>query len=83
VCSIDGGCQWTTAHTSWTQVSGKDYWSNGNGSTLPDGNIDEAYLCIGSAPSDWNNYTASHSLTTLLSQPETSAKPIPAGTCTS
>ena len=83
VCSIDGGCQWTTAHTSWTQVSGKDYWthSNANGSALPDGNIDEAYLCIGSAPSDWNSYATSHSSTTLLGQPETSVTPVPAGTC--
>ena len=85
VCSVDGGCQWATAHTSWTQVSGKDYWthSNANGSALPDGNIAEAYLCIGSAPSDWNSYAGSHSLTTLLSQPETSVAPVPAGTCSS
>ena len=85
VCSIDGSCQWATAHTSWTQVSGKDYWthSNANGSALPDGNIDEAYLCTGSAPSDWNSYAATHSLATLLSQPETSVTPVPAGTCSS
>ena len=83
VCSIDGSCQWTTAHSSWTQVAGKDYWTHSNGATLPDGNIGEAYLCIGSAPSDWNSYATSHSLTTLLGQPETSVIPVPAGTCSS
>ena len=83
VCTIDGGCQWTTAHTSWTQVAGKDYWthSNATGSSLPDGNIDEVYLCIGSAPSDWTSYATTHALTTLLIQPETSVTPVPAGTC--
>lgn len=81
VCSLDGGCQWQTTHTSWPQVTGKDYWINSTGQPLGDGNSSEAYLCLGSSPTDWTSYTSSHSFDTLLNRPETSATPIPAGTC--
>jgi hypothetical protein len=81
VCSLDGGCQWQTTHTSWRQVPGSDYWINSTGQPLGDGNSAEAYLCIGSSPADWTSYTSSHSFDTLLSSPESSAAPVPAGTC--
>jgi hypothetical protein len=81
VCYIDGGCQWQTTHTSWPQVSGKDYWINSTGQPLPDGNSAEAYLCLGSAPTDWSTYTNTRDFAALLNSPETSASPIPNGTC--
>ena len=81
VCGIDGGCQWQTSHTTWRQIAGSEYWINSTGSPLPDGNQAEAYLCIGSSPAAWTSYASSHNLDTLLGQPDTSAKPVPAGTC--
>lgn len=81
VCAVDGGCQWQTAHTSWRQVAGSDYWINSTGQPLPDGNQAEAYLCLGSAPAAWTSYSSTHNFDTLQSQPATSAAPIPAGTC--
>ena len=81
VCSIDGGCQWQTTHTSWPQIPGTDYWINSTSQPLGDGNNAEAYLCLGSSPTDWTNYTNNHSLDTLLARPETSTAPLPAGTC--
>jgi hypothetical protein len=86
VCSIDGGCKWQSAHTSWTQLTGKDYWTNGpsgNASALPDGDLEEAYLCIGSSPTDWDDYANTHAVVDLLGRPETSARPVPAGSCAS
>jgi hypothetical protein len=81
VCSIDGGCQWQTAHTSWAQVPGKDAWIYSTGATLSDAHQADAYLCVGSSPADWSAYSNSPSFTTLLAQPETSANPLPTGTC--
>jgi hypothetical protein len=81
VCSIDGGCQWQTSHTSWQQVPGSDYWINSTGQPLPDGNQAEAYPCLGSSPTAWTSYTSTHNLDTLQNQPDTSAKPVPTGTC--
>lgn len=80
VCGIDT-CQWGSAHTSWSQVSGKDYWLNSTGSTLPDGNAAEAYLCIGTSSADWSTYSTGRNFASLLAQPETSASPLPSGTC--
>jgi hypothetical protein len=82
VCAIDSGCLWQSAHTSWKQVPGKDYWVNSTGHTLPDGNLAEAYLCVGSSPSNWSTYASGHSFDTLTRQPETSAAPLAAGVCT-
>jgi hypothetical protein len=81
VCAIDGGCQWQISHISWRQISSSGYWINSTGNPLPDGNLAEAYLCLGSAPADWTSYTSNHNLDTLLAQPDTSAAPVPAGTC--
>jgi hypothetical protein len=81
VCSIDGGCLWQTAHTSWTQLTGTDYWVKSTGQVLSDGNLAEAYLCVGSSPASWTAYTSGHNFDTLMSQPDTSAKPLPSGTC--
>ena len=81
VCSIDNGCLWQTAHTSWTQLSGKDYWVKSIGQLLPDGDLADAYLCVGSSPASWTSYTSSHNFDTLMSQPTTSAQPLPSGTC--
>lgn len=81
VCSIDGACQWQTSHTSWNQITGKDYWTLSTGQTLPDGDNADAYLCLGSAPSTWSTYANDHNFDTLLAAPQTTATPLPAGTC--
>ncbi|HEX3334881.1 MAG TPA: hypothetical protein VHS54_00375 [Jatrophihabitans sp.] len=80
VCDIDTGCQWQTAHAAWPQIPGMDYWLN-SGQPLPDGNTAEAYLCLGSSPSDWTVYTSTRDFDALVGRPETSASPVPAGTC--
>jgi hypothetical protein len=77
---IDTGCQWQTAHAAWPQIPGMDYWLN-SGQPLPDGNTAEAYLCLGSSPSDWTVYTSTRDFDALVGRPETSASPVPAGTC--
>jgi hypothetical protein len=82
VCAVDAGCLWQSAHTAWKQIAGKDYWVNSTGQTLPDGNLAEAYLCVGSSPANWSAYSTSHSFDSLTSQPETSAAPVTAGVCT-
>jgi hypothetical protein len=83
VCAIDGGCQWQSAYTAWSQVPGSDYWLNQapTGQTLSDGDSADAYLCVGSSAADWTTYTSSHDFTALFAMPETNATPIPAGTC--
>jgi hypothetical protein len=81
ICDIDGGCEWQTTHTSWLVLAGEDYWINDTGQTLPDGNLAEAYLCVGSSPIDWTSYSDTHDFDTLLSQPETSASPVDPGAC--
>jgi hypothetical protein len=43
---------------------------------------DSAYD-VGSSPADWTEYASAHDLHELLRRPETSAMPLPAGTCTS
>jgi len=81
VCAIDGGCQWQTAHLSWSQVAQADYWINSTGRQLPNGDAADAYLCLGSAPADWTSYSSTHDFDALLGRAETSARPLPAGTC--
>jgi hypothetical protein len=83
VCAIDGGCLWQSAHTEWGQVAAHDYWLNqaSAGQVLADGDSADAYLCVGSSAADWTSYTGSHDFTALLAKPETSADPVPAGTC--
>lgn len=83
VCSIDGGCQWQSAHLSWTQVPNADYWLNRGTPTLPDGNSAEAYVCFGSSPTQWSSYTSTHDFAALLGRADTNVAPIPSGTCTS
>jgi hypothetical protein len=81
VCSIDGGCLWQIAHTVWPQITSDDYWVKSTGQVLPDGNLAEAYLCVGSSPASWSSYASTHNFDALTSQPDTSAKPLPSGTC--
>lgn len=85
VCGIDT-CAWTSTHTAWTQVSdssgAKDYWLNRTGS-MATGDVAEAYLCLGSSSADWSTYSSGRNFVSLLGQPETSANPLAAGTCTS
>lgn len=79
VCGIDT-CLWTSTHTSWTQVDGKDYWLNRTAS-MASGDVAEAYLCVGTSSTGWASYSSGHNLTTLLGRSDTSANPVPAGTC--
>jgi hypothetical protein len=81
VCSIDGGCLWQTTHTTWPQITGNDYWVKSTGQALSDGNLADAYLCIGSSPASWSAYSSSHDFAGLMRQPDTNAQPLPSGTC--
>jgi len=82
VCSINGGCQWLSTHTSWQQTAGMDFWLNRAAQPMTDGNLAELFACFGSSPADWNAYTTNSDFDALTSKPETNIAPIQQGICT-